>query len=318
MNFTRILNKFVSFCFFFFKLKHFKLAYLFAFYKLPKHWASNLQLNQGKLIFKNTGNAICLAQLDQFGFSMHFLIEILSNPIFKVKETTNTYFILEVEGLVFKVASLSNMAVLYEIFIEKIYSINTDHKDVVVIDIGMNVGVASLYFASQSYVKKVYGYEPFPETFAEASLNVSANPNIASKLFLHNEGVSNVNETRSITLFESGLLSASTIEQNNDYGKKIGQVIEVQLVAIDKVFELVISENPNASILLKLDCEGEEYAIFDMLKATTYLKNVDIAIIEWHEKGAEPIEKVLLDNQFNLKHVHHVSENSGMIYATKN
>jgi hypothetical protein len=70
---------------------------------------------------------------------MHFLIEILSNPIFKVKETTNTYFIVEVEGLEFKVASLSNMAVLYEIFIEKIYSINTAHKDVVVIDIGMNV-----------------------------------------------------------------------------------------------------------------------------------------------------------------------------------
>ena len=318
MNFNRILHKFVSFCFFFFKLKHFKLAYLFAFYKLPKHWASNLQLDHGKLIFTNTGNAISLAQLHQFGFSIHFLIELLSNPIFKVKESTNTYFIVEVEGLLFKVASLSNMAVLYEIFIEKIYSIDTTQKDLVVIDIGMNVGVASLYFACQSYVKKVYGYEPFPETFAEASLNVSANPKYASKLILFNQGVSNVNEKRAITLFESGLLSASTIEQNNDYGKKIGQVIEVQLVSIEKVFELVVTENPSAKILLKLDCEGEEYAIFDMLKGSTFLNNVDIAIIEWHEKGPAAIENVLLDNQFKLKHVHHVSENSGMIYATKN
>jgi FkbM family methyltransferase len=225
---------------------------------------------------------------------------------------------VEVEGLNFKVASLSNMAVLYEIFIEKIYSIDTAHKDLVVIDIGMNVGVASLYFASQSYVKKVYGYEPFPETFAEASLNVSANPNFANKLFLQNEGVSNINESRSITLFESGLLSASTIEQNNDYGKKIGQVIEVQLITITKVFELVISENPNAKILLKLDCEGEEYAIFDMLKESTYLNHVEVAIIEWHEKGFADIEKVLIDNHFILRHEHHVSENSGMIYATKN
>ncbi len=318
MNFNRLLHKFVSFCFFFFKLKHFKLAYLFAFYKLPKHWASNLQLDHGNLIFTNTGNAISIAQLDQFRFSMHFLIELLSNPIFKVKESNNTFFIVEVEGLLFKVASLSNMAVLYEIFIEKIYSMDTAQKEVVVIDIGMNVGVASLYFASQSYVKKVYGYEPFPETFAEANLNVAANPKFSSKLILFNQGVSNVNETRSITLFESGLLSASTIEQNNDYGKKIGQVIEVQLVSINKVFELVIAENPNAKILLKLDCEGEEYAIFDMLKEATYLNNVDIAIIEWHEKGSAPIEKVLLDNHFKLRHAHHVSENSGMIYATKN
>ena len=317
MNFTRILYKFGSFCFFFFKIKHIKLAYLFAFYKLPKHWGSNLQFNQGKLLFINTGNSICLTQLDQFGFSLHFLIEILSNPIFKVKETTNTYFVVEVEGLIFKVASLSNMAVLYEIFIEKIYSINTAQKDVVVIDIGMNVGVASLYFASQSYVKKVYGYEPFPETFAEANLNVSANPKFSSKLILFNQGVSNINETRAISLFESGLLSASTIEQNNDYGKKIGQVIEVQLVSINKVFELVIAENPTAKILLKLDCEGEEYVIFDMLKEATYLNNVDIAIIEWHEKGSADIEKVLINNQFILRHTHHVSENSGMIYATK-
>ena len=155
MNLTRVLNKFVSFCFFFFKLKHIKLAYLFAFYKLPKRWASNLHLNHGKLVFKNTGNAIFLAQLDQFGFSVHFLIELLSNPLFKVKETTIDYFVVEVEGLTFKVASLSNMAVLYEIFIEKIYSIDTTEKELVVIDIGMNVGVASLFFASQSYVNKV-------------------------------------------------------------------------------------------------------------------------------------------------------------------
>ena len=318
MNFTRILNKFVSFCFFFLQLKHFKLAYLFAFYKLPKHWASNLQLNQGKLIFKNTGNAICLAQLDQFGFSMHFLIEILSNPIFKVKETTNTFFIVEVEGLEFKVASLSNMAVLYEIFIEKIYSIDTAHKDVVVIDIGMNVGVASLYFAIQPYVNKVYGYEPFPETFAEAELNVLANPKWASTLKLMNEGVSNVHESRAIPLFESGLLSASTIEQKNEYGKKIGQEIIVQLVSINEVFDKVLAENPNAKILLKLDCEGEEYAIFDMLKETTYLNHVAIAIIEWHEKGASDIEKVLMHHQFKLRQTHHVTENSGMIYAIKN
>jgi len=318
MSITRVLNKFISFCFFFFKIKHIKLAYLFAYYKLPKHWASSMQVSNGSLLFTNSGNTIRIAQLDQFGFSMHFLIELLANPLFKVTETTNTYFMVEVEGLVFKVASLSNMAVLYEIFIEKIYAIDAPHSNLVVIDIGMNVGVASLYFAMQPYVKKVYGYEPFPATFEEASLNVAANPKFANKLKLMNEGVSNINEIRAIPLFESGLLSASTIEQKNEYGKKIGQVIEVKLVTIKEVFELVLAENPNAKILLKLDCEGEEYAIFDMLKETTYLNNVVVAIVEWHEKGYSAIEKVLIDNEFKLKHEHHVSENSGMIYALKN
>ena len=318
MSMTRVLNKFISFCFFFFKIKHIKLAYLFAYYKLPKHWASSMQVSNGSLLFTNSGNTIRIAQLDQFEFSMHFLIELLESPLFKVTETTNTYFMVEVEGLVFKVASLSNMAVLYEIFIEKIYAIDAPHSNLVVIDIGMNVGVASLYFAMQPYVKKVYGYEPFPATFEEASLNVAANPKFANKLKLMNEGVSNINEIRAIPLFESGLLSASTIEQKNEYGKKIGQVIEVKLVTIKEVFELVLAENPNAKILLKLDCEGEEYVIFDMLKETNYLNNVELAIIEWHEKGYTTIEKVLLDNEFTLRHEHHVSENSGMIYALKN
>lgn len=277
-----------------------------------------MRIKDGHLIFTNTGNSIRVAQLDQFGFSVHFLIELLSNPIFKVTETSDTYFMVEVEGLNFKVASLSNMAVLYEIFIEKIYAIEAPHENLVVIDIGMNVGVASLYFAIQPYFKKVYGYEPFPETFAEAELNILANPKWASKLKVINEGVSNVHETRAIPLFESGLLSASTIDQKNDYGKKIGQEINVQLVSIKEVFDLVIAENPNTKILLKLDCEGEEYVIFDMLKESTYLDHVAIAIIEWHEKGSSDIEKVLINNQFKLRHVHHVSENSGMIYASKN
>ena len=127
MSVTRIINKFFSFCFFLFKLKHFKLAYLFAFYKLPKHWAASLQVSNGILLFTNSGNTICIAHLDRFEFSMHFLIELLANPLCKVTETTNTYFMVEVEGLLFKVASLSNMSVLYEIFIEQIY--NTDELD---------------------------------------------------------------------------------------------------------------------------------------------------------------------------------------------
>jgi FkbM family methyltransferase len=209
------------------------------------------------------------------------------------------------------------MAVLYEIFIEKIYEIQVNHNNLIVVDIGMNVGVASLYFASQPYVKMVYGFEPFPETFTEAELNVSLNKGLVNKLKLINAGVSNVKETRSITLFQSGLLSASTIDQKNDYGKKLGQVIEVQLVSINDVFELVLNDNPNAKILLKIDCEGEEYAIFDLLKESKYLDNVVVGIIEWHEKGATSIEKVLINNQFKLRLENHVSENSGMIYAFK-
>ena len=135
----------------------------------------------------------------------------------------------------------------------------------------------------------------------------------------NNFGISNVTEQRELSFFESGLLSASTLtESNNNYGKDTAKTITVQLVAITEVFDSVISKHPSNPILLKIDCEGEEYAIFEMLSKTNYLQQVSCALIEWHEKGAASIIKVLKENNFQMLLLPHATENCGMIYAFKN
>ncbi len=317
MSIVRILKKSLMFTHYLLKFKSAKLAYLFAFYNVSETDASGLRLTKGKLEVIANGNRVSLNQIPVFGFSTSLLIALLKCNRIKVTDCFDTCLIVQVGELTFKIHSLSNMAVIHELFVEDIYSFEIVKDNLVVVDIGMNVGVAATYFAAKPNVAHVYGYEPFPDTFNEANQNIALNQNLVHKFSLVNSGVSNVTEQRNIPLFESGLLSASTTQTNNDYGLIKDAYIQVSLISINEVMDRVISENPASPILLKIDCEGEEYAIFDMLSTGNYLDNVTCVMLEWHEKGIGNLESILLKNKFQLFHKHHVSENSGMIYAYK-
>ena len=180
----------------------------------------------------------------------------------------------------------------------------------------MNVGVASIYFANMNWVDKVYGYEPFPNTFKEAINNISLNDKISNKIIPLNLGVSSVTCEKNIKLFDSGLLSASTIEnnQNIDGEMPINQ-ISVKLISVNELITNVTNEQPHNKILLKIDCEGEEYGIFDALNATNNLDNVDCILLEWHEKGIESLAAILKNKGFQYYHYPNESLNSGMLYA---
>lgn len=76
-----------------------------------------------------------------------------------------------------------------EVFSENIYNINF-LPGTVVIDMGMNIGAASLYFAGQENVVRVYGFEPFPDTYHRACENIALNPaKIRNKIETYNVAV---------------------------------------------------------------------------------------------------------------------------------
>jgi FkbM family methyltransferase len=209
------------------------------------------------------------------------------------------------------------MAVLYEIFVQKIYDITCLHDNLIVLDIGMNVGVASHYFASKPNVKMVYGFEPFPETFAEAAYNASLNEHLGLNIISYNKGVSDTTCTKTIPLFDSGSLSASTTTQENTFGKVAGKFINVDLVAANMVLADITNNHPDSHFMLKIDCEGEEYAIFDSFYNTNLFDKVDCILVEWHEKGPDPIMECLQAKGFQYLHIPNETLNCGMIYAFK-
>lgn len=316
MKLTRTVLKGILFLYCFLKFKSFKMAYCLAYQNAGLKQIEGLAREGEWVVFQQTSNKIQIAQLPQFEFSINHLIELLQNSKVKVMHAKKDSFIAQMAGLKFNVASLSNMAVLYEVFKEEIYGVHLLKQDLLVLDIGMNVGVASHFFANNPAVKAVHGFEPFPQTFQEATANLALNPQLHDKLFMHPYGVSDVSETREITLFDSGLLSASTMASDNSvYGKQLGKTVEVYLRSMVSIFEELLPQYPNSSVLLKIDCEGEEYAIFDSLKGTNYLSRVDGILVEWHEKGYQGIASQLMEAGFQFLHLPHATANCGMIYG---
>lgn len=317
MKIIRLANKFNNFIYYFFYFKSYKLAFLFSYYKLDLKYTKLISREGDFIIFKKNGNKISISQLSNFKFNIDYVFIILNADFSKVTFSSNDYFLIEINNINFKVSSLSNLAVLYEIFIQNIYNVNLSTNNMVVVDIGMNIGAATLYLANQTFTEKVYGFEPFPETFMEASANMKLNESIINKVVLFNKGVSSVTEKRTIYQYESGLLSASTIHTEEFADKKSIDKIDIELISIKDLLDMIKKNHPLNKIMLKIDCEGEEYSIFESLSTTEYLNDVSCIVVEWHELGPEKIKSVL--NKFNFQYYEIKDSyfNAGIIYAFK-
>ncbi len=70
--------------------------------------------------------------------------------------------------------AFSDLVIFEEIYLKNIYRFVTG-KDTVLFDIGMNIGLASLFFASKGFIRKVYGFEPIRPTYERALENLSLN-----------------------------------------------------------------------------------------------------------------------------------------------
>jgi DNA-binding winged helix-turn-helix (wHTH) protein len=92
-------------------------------------------------------------------------------------------------------------------------------------------------------------------------------------------------------------LSASTINSDESGGKKNGEKIVIDLISITDLLDNIKKNHPLNKIMLKIDCEGEEYSIFESLSKTEYLNNVCSIVVEWHEYGPEKIKAVLKRNE---------------------
>src|SRR5271166_5049437 len=89
--------------------------------------------------------------------------------------------ILSVKGVNLHAGSIDDIRFLGEIYFKNGYNFVCD-GDACVIDVGMNVGLASLYFASKDFVKEVHSFEPSKATYDRALRNLALNPKLSSKV----------------------------------------------------------------------------------------------------------------------------------------
>jgi FkbM family methyltransferase len=149
---------------------------------------------------------------------------------------------------------------LWEIFVEQRYELGELPEQAQVFDVGANIGIATLFFATRSPGVRIQAYEPDPETFLLLQRNVQENG--LENVQLHNcalsdrSGMSELHVRREIA---AGDIGASLEADYRHCFHKAGS-IEVRSVRLKKLSdELKIWGHAD---VLKLDIEGAEAGVF--------------------------------------------------------
>ena len=220
---------------------------------------------------------------------------------------------LTTEGLSFRynenriLIDPARMSDLEAVFFTEDYKfLNVTNRDV--IDVGMNIGDSAIYFSINGAMQ-VIGLEPYPYAFSFAEKNVKLNG--INNITLLNAGYGNdskvIVDQRKFSFNGSSLI-------NSVKGR------EIQILSLKSLIKKYNLKN----IVLKMDCEGCEYALLNEEDAV--FERLEMIQIEYHY-GYEQLVKKLKHCGFNVKYTepkksfNPYAENTnmyiGFIYAKK-
>lgn len=205
------------------------------------------------------------------------------------------------------------------------YHLNSERREVV-FDVGMNIGDAVLYFLEKEKVDKVYGFEPFLNTYSNALANLTKYMN-GGKVEIFNYGLSDRDCRLKIPYNSNMSCGQSTINNINEIAiatynewglldEEQTHVEEIVVKKSSKVLSELMNKHNNVNFILKMDCEGEEYGIFKDLSDSGVLANFSCIMLEWHYKSEDILLSILKKNNFSFFSIKK-SRNPelGLIYA---
>lgn len=232
--------------------------------------------------------------------------------------TINNNIITTPEGVNIDI-TISKDCPLYlikEVFTKSAYNLNLKRESVL-IDIGMNQGAVSLLFASKEYISRVYAYEPFLPTFEMAIRNFKLNPQLSKKIIPHNFGLGRQQATMDIPYLSTATGGMSTTHETCSGQSNVRRepvLVKDAAKELVKVFE----QNRNKHIIVKCDCEGAEFEIFERLNAEQLVGKIDVVMMEYHFEPPDRLLDILTQNGFAAQVRSGLSKaKTGYIYAVR-
>lgn len=201
-------------------------------------------------------------------------------------------------------------------------------KKQVVFDVGMNIGDATLYFAIKPEVEAVYGFEPFKKTFDNALKNINR-LDTAKAIKAFNIGLSNREYVERLPYSNDMSCGQSTIPHVNDQAISVYQDwqllhnenMQYEQIEVKKSSDFIkniMDSYSDVDYVLKLDCEGEEYNIFEDLSENGLMQRFTLIMLEWHYKSDKKLIEILKENKFSyISTQKSVNPDLGLIYAWK-
>jgi FkbM family methyltransferase len=208
------------------------------------------------------------------------------------------------------------MGITKEIFLKEDYAVNFSY-DAVLIDIGLNRAIASLFFATYPNIKKIYSFEPFKPTFKLAKKNLELNPQLSEKISAFNYGLGKAEAMLELAYMDNATGGMSTTH-NVCKGEKNIKKETVIIKDAAKEIAPILKENKDKHIIVKCDCEGGEFEIFERLDEEDLIKNMDVILMEYHFRSPDGLVSSLTKNGFAVRtKVLSKKMSTGYVYAVR-
>jgi len=196
-----------------------------------------------------------------------------------------------------------DVVVLFQVFCERVYP--TD-RNTVVVDIGANIGLFSLY-AAFSGAAKVYAFEPNREAYHYMLENIRRNDLGKIIVPYHYAVTSKSNDVVKIPKGASPQNRIAYEKVSNDEYESVNTICLNDIVSNNSISRVH---------LLKMDCEGSEYDILASISDSTFSK-IDRIIVEYHDGKVGEIDEDLKQHGFKLERQAAQTEKMGMLWFRK-
>ena len=173
----------------------------------------------------------------------------------------------------------SDKAMFEQIFVHKEYNVPVDFSPKTIIDLGANVGYASVYFANRFPDAKIFAVEPEENNYQQAKKNTEAYPNITlvkGAVWHKSEHISVVDNG----LGEAGFMIISGEGPNS-----------VKAYTVQEIMGLM---GTNSIDILKIDIEGAEKEIFET-GAEDWVPKTKVLIVETHDRYKKGTSKAIFN-----------------------
>ena len=184
------------------------------------------------------------------------------------------------------------------------------------IDLGANIGVVTLDWATRLKGVTIHAYEPHPATFAVLAANVSEN-RLAQRVRTYNEAVDRGPGTLLLRTFWCSVLASAYAELAEVGGNDESCSVRVPAVSLDQGIARFAGQG--MVDLVKMDVEGAEADILEGAAQST-LEKIRQFVLEYHDNLCEQArarcERVLVAAGFHCR-ARQLLENQGLLYATR-
>jgi len=223
-------------------------------------------------------------------------------------EGENRYLVINSKQIQLSNSGDDLFPIVCEIFYDKIYErdfVKVSIDDVIV-DIGANYGVFSLY--SQMFKpKKVYSVEPIKSTFENMKKNLDGYDVVCI-----NKAISDENGVETFALTN---VNGNNFSLKNSDGYHPSEVINEEIVETIRIDQLISDYNIPYIDFLKVDCEGGELDLFQTINKDYLKNNINKIALEYHSMDIkETVIEILTDNGFIIEDIVGF-EDIGLIYA---